>query len=152
MIRRETRPLAAISRLNSMPNLPWDVCVLGVPASLQGSSSRRHRWKTEVATAARAAWPGADPPLVRPLRVKITYFHNAAPLDVDNMIKPIQDALIGIVYDDDKRVHDVSGSLRDLSGSFQLDRLTEALATGFLSKGPFVHIHIEEPPNMEVLP
>ena len=84
--------------------------------------------------------------------VKITFFHNEAPLDVDNMIKPIQDALIGIVYDDDKRVHDVTSSVRDLAGAFHLSGLTAALAEGFLSQGPFVHIRVEEPPNTEVLP
>lgn len=102
--------------------------------------------------AARALWPTSDPPRTSPVMVKITFFHNEAPLDVDNMIKPIQDALIGIVYDDDKRVHDVTSSVRDLAGAFRLSGLTAALAEGFLSQGPFVHIRVEEPPNTEVLP
>jgi hypothetical protein len=37
------------------------------------------------------------------LQIQITCFHDSAtPLDADNMLKPIQDALIGIVYDDDR--------------------------------------------------
>jgi len=135
-----------------MPSLPWDVAVLGIPASVQGSSARRQQWKAAVSTAALAAWPSGDPPLARPVQFKVTYFHQGAPLDVDNMIKPIQDALIGIVYDDDKWIVDTHGSKRDLTGLYRLVGMTPALAHGFTSKGPFVHVRIDEPPNMQELP
>ncbi|MDX2760419.1 RusA family crossover junction endodeoxyribonuclease [Streptomyces europaeiscabiei] len=135
-----------------MQDLPWDVVVLGVPASVQGSSSRRRRWKSDVAAAARGAWPSSEPPLTGRLQARITFFHVDAPLDTDNMLKPIQDALIGIVYDDDKQVIDVHGSVRDVQGAFRVFNLTEALAKGFMSGGPFVHIRIEEPPDEQELP
>ncbi len=81
-----------------MPILPWDMVVLGIPASMQTKSrSRKERWKAEVAAAAVSAWPESEPPLTQPLKITITFFHIDAPLDADNMLKPIQDALIGIV-------------------------------------------------------
>lgn len=136
-----------------MPELPWDMVVLGVPASVQAkSSSRKHRWKAEVSSAARAAWPVSDPPLTQQLQAKVTFFHVDAPLDADNMLKPIQDSLIGIVYDDDKQVVDVHGSVRDVQGAFRVFGMTEALAEGFMSGGPFVHIRIEEAPDQQELP
>ncbi|MFJ5591962.1 RusA family crossover junction endodeoxyribonuclease [Streptomyces noursei] len=135
-----------------MPDLPWDVVVLGVPASVQGSASRRKRWKTEVATAAQAAWPANEPPLTRRVLASITYFHVDAPLDTDNMLKPIQDALIGIVYDDDNRITDIRAGVRDVKSPFRVFGLSQALADGFTSGGPFVHIKIENPPDEQELP
>ena len=99
-----------------MPSLPWDFIVLGVPASVQSKSPTRLRWKAVVASAARAAWPIGDPPLQDKLQIHITCYHDSAPpLDVDNMLKPIQDALIGIVYLDDDQLTDTHGYLRDVN-------------------------------------
>lgn len=105
-----------------------------------------------MASAARAAWPSSDPPLTGRLQVNITYFHVDAPLDTDNMLKPIQDALIGIVYDDDKQVVDVHGAVRDVTAPFRVFGLTAAQAKGFMSGGPFVHIRIGDPPDEQELP
>ena len=45
----------------------------------------------------------------------ITYFHGSDPLDVDNIPKPILDALKGLVYSDDSHVSDLLCRKRDLS-------------------------------------
>jgi len=134
-----------------VPQLPWDCIALGVPKSVQASGSSKSRWKAEVALAAQAAW-GTDPPLDVEVLLRLTYFHESAPLDVDNMIKPIQDALIDIVYADDKQVARVVSSRADLNGPFRVRGLSEALASGFLSDGPFVHIKVEPAPDAQELP
>lgn len=134
-----------------MPQLPWDFIALGVPISVQASGTSRARWKVEVASAAKAAW-GADPPLDVEVLLRITYFHESAPLDVDNMIKPIQDALNGIVYLDDKQVATVVSGRSNLDGSFRVRGLSQALASGFVSNGPFVHIKVEPAPDAQELP
>ncbi|MFI1150035.1 RusA family crossover junction endodeoxyribonuclease [Streptomyces sp. NPDC020817] len=136
----------------AMPQLPWDVVILGVPASVQGSSSRKRRWKAEVERAARAAWPAGDPPLTQKVLASITFFHIDAPLDTDNMLKPIQDALIGVVYEDDAQITDIRAGVRDVKAPFRVFGLSEALASGFMSSGPFVHIKIEDPPDEQELP
>jgi crossover junction endodeoxyribonuclease RusA len=129
-----------------VPQLPWDCVVLGVPASVQSNSRSRARWKAVVAAAAQAAWPAGDPPLTDKLQIHITCYHDSAPpLDVDNMLKPIQDALIGIVYQDDDQLMDTHGYLRDVNGHFLVRGMTPAQADGFVSGGPFVHIRIELP-------
>lgn len=104
-----------------------------------------------VAAAAQARW-GADPPLDVEVLLQLTYFHESAPLDVDNMIKPIQDALNGIVYVDDKQVARVVSSRADLNGPYRVRGLSEALASGFVSDRPFVHIKVEPAPNAQELP
>lgn len=84
--------------------------------------------------------------------MRLTYFHEEAPLDVDNMIKPIQDALIGISFIDDSQVRDVQASLRDLNGTYLMRGIGRALAEGFMSNEPFVHIRIETAKNPKELP
>jgi crossover junction endodeoxyribonuclease RusA len=105
-----------------------------------------------VRLAAAARWPHGEPPLDSEVQLGLTYFHDSAPLDMDNMIKPIQDALIGLVYADDRQVASVISSRRDLDGSFRLNRLSPALAEGFLSRGPFVHVRVESRPDPQELP
>ncbi|MEU5995250.1 RusA family crossover junction endodeoxyribonuclease [Spirillospora sp. NPDC047418] len=127
-----------------MPSLPWDFVVLGIPASVQSKSPTRRRWKTKVSTAALAAWTAGDPPLASKVQIHITFYHESAPLDVDNMIKPIQDALCGIAYVDDAQLTDTHGHLRDINEPYRVRGMTPAQADGFVSGGPFVHVRIEE--------
>jgi crossover junction endodeoxyribonuclease RusA len=136
-----------------VPSLPWDFTVIGTPASVQASSATRSRWKGEVATAARARWPAGDPPLLDKLGIHVTCFHDSAPpLDADNMLKPIQDALIGIAYADDNQLTDTHGHLRDLNRAYEVRRMSPELARGFVSGEPFVNIRIEAAPATSRLP
>ena len=132
--------------------LPWDCVVLGIPKSVQAKSSSIARWKTAVQAAAVAAWPDDYAPLECEVQIHVTYYHDGAPLDVDNMLKPIQDALCGVVYQDDKQLTDTHGHLRDINGHYRVRGMTPAQAHGFTSGGPFVHIRIELPSAPGELP
>ena len=85
-----------------MVDLPWDFVIFGVPLSVQARRSSLQRWRGQVRIAAQSAWPAGEPPLDHKVQIHITYYHHNAPLDVDNMLKPIQDALCGLVYVDDR--------------------------------------------------
>jgi hypothetical protein len=106
----------------------------------------------EVRSAAARAWPPGRPPLEVEVQIHVTFYHDGAPLDVNNMLKPIQDALCGLAYRDDKQLTDTHGHLRDLNGRYRVRGMTPAQAHGFTSGGPFVHIRIELPPSPEELP
>lgn len=128
--------------------LPWDFIVTGTPLSVQASGTSKTRWKTTVAVAARAAWPSGEPPLSDKLQIQITCFHDSAPpLDADNMLKPIQDALIGIVYADDRQLTDTHGALRDLNDRYLLRGASLPLVTALVAGDPFVHIRVDIPPD-----
>lgn len=135
-----------------MTVLPWDCVVLGIPKSVQASRASIRRWKADVRAAAGNAWPAGSPPLVCEIQIHVTYYHDGAPLDVDNMLKPIQDALCGVIYEDDKQLTDTHGHLRDVNASYKVRGMTMAQASGFASNGPFVHIRIETPSLPEELP
>lgn len=136
-----------------MDHLPWDFVVAGVPVSVQSKNGRRKsQWKAAVAAEASAAWPVGLDPLTQKLQIHITYFHDDAPLDVDNQLKLIQDALCGIVYVDDNQLVDVHGHLRDINASYRPRGITLAQGRGFSFDGPFVHVRVEAPGDSEELP
>jgi len=85
----------------------FEFTVEGPPLSAQTASRKAHRaWKQRVRTAAERVWDRRRNPLAEQLHILVDYYHDgpAIPLDNDNMVKPIQDALNGLVYVDDRQI------------------------------------------------
>ena len=81
------------------------IWIPGVPKSFQSKGSK-NAYVAKIRKAAKAVVPR---PTKSP-RVDIEIFFvskRTMRADVDNVIKPILDALVGIVYDDDKQVRSV---------------------------------------------
>ncbi len=79
--------------------------VLGPPVSHQTSDKANlKRWQGMVKAEAAKAWTSA--PLKGKLKFLLINFHDGEkpPLDDDNMVKPIRDALNKFVYDDDRQI------------------------------------------------
>ena len=62
----------------------------------------------------------AESPFVGEVMVVITYYFKGGALDVDNMPKPILDALNGLVYADDRQITDLVCRKRDRNRDLQL--------------------------------
>ena len=76
--------------------------VVGTPRTHKAHS--RSQWQAAVKNAVPTDVGG----LTGALRLRIDFFfENVTDLDADNIIKPIQDALEGVVYEDDEHVVDV---------------------------------------------
>lgn len=126
--------------------LPIEFVVQGVPVSLQTRNrSSLATWKGTVATIAAQHW-NADP-LSEDIELRIVFYYDDSPPDVDNIVKPIQDALVGVVYEDDGQVTDVHSSLRSLNGAYRVRGLTPSLAQGFVDNVPFVHVSVKLAPD-----
>ncbi len=82
----------------------------------------------------------------------MVYYFDGDPLDTDNMIKPICDALVGLVYEDDGQIDDTEAHRRSLNGSFEVRGMSPVLAQGFVGGREFVYVRIEECLNPKVLP
>ena len=134
--------------------LPFEFVIEGTPVSYQTRNRAGLReWRRRVRLVAEQYWPPGAPPATGSVMLTIIYFYDHArrPLDVDNIPKPILDALKGIVFQDDDQVTDlvcrkrnVSGGLRVASSSDIMDR--------YLNIGVgFIYIAIEEAPNQEVI-
>jgi crossover junction endodeoxyribonuclease RusA len=87
-----------------------------------------------------------------PVRVPLIYLYDKVPLDIDNVIKPIQDALVGLVFLDDSLVTDVIIRRRHLRGTFDLTQASPVLVEGFEYGNEFVYVWIGDAPPQEQLP
>lgn len=84
--------------------------------------------------------------------VTITYFFKAVSLDVDNIPKPILDALKGLVYSDDSQVTDLLCRKRDLNVDLQIRKPSAVLLDALSKSEQFLYITIVNASNQEVAP
>lgn len=72
----------------------------------------------------------------------ITYFYEGAPTDVDNIVKPILDAIKGLVYRDDVQITDLVSRRRPLSGPFRIEVASPILLEALDRGREFLHVSI----------
>ena len=82
----------------------------------------------------------------------ITYFYECASMDIDNIPKPIADALKGLVYLDDDQLTDMLCRKRNLNNSLRIENPSAVLAGGIDRGHEFLYIVVEEAPGQEVTP
>ncbi len=123
----------------------FEFVIEGTPISQQAKKRRILRdWKNRVHKTARKYWPQKEAPMKEKMHLTLTYFYADEALDVDNMIKPVLDAMIGIVYLDDSQITDIYGRKRKLNSSFRIHSCSPALARGLSSGLEFLHVKVEE--------
>jgi crossover junction endodeoxyribonuclease RusA len=130
----------------------FEFIVDGPPVSQQ--TRRRERlkeWKITVRQEAQKYWSLEQKTATGLVMLQVTYFYDTVLIDVDNIVKPIQDAIIGLAYVDDSQVTDIIVRKRDLSSNFIVKNVTSILAEGFLRGNDFLHILVVDAPDQEVL-
>ena len=83
--------------------------------------------------------------------VTITYVYDEDPLDVDNIPKPILDALKRLAYSDDDQITDMLCRKRDLNADLQVQRFSPGLNEALAKSTPFVHIIVDYAPDQGVI-
>lgn len=130
--------------------IPFDFVVEGPPVSQQTRNrARLQAWKQTVRQAALSYWNSGDLPSTDELSIIVTNFYDTAAPDVDNIVKPIQDALIGVVYADDNQITDCNTRKRKITGAFKVKGLSRALADGFVMNKDFIHVKVVLSGNFE---
>ena len=81
-----------------------------------------------------------------PVCITLVYLYDEVALDADNVLKPIQDALVGLAFSDDSVVTDIVVRKRQLGGTFDLSRVSPTLIEGFESGGEFLYVHVADAP------
>lgn len=130
--------------------LPFEFIVAGTPVSHQARNRLLLReWRDAVREAAVQRWSTSAPALAVPVQVTVVYFHDgpATRMDIDNLLKPVQDALKGLVYVDDVWVSDLHVRKTDLNGPFAVRGMSLTLAEGFVGGREFVYVRVEAAPN-----
>ncbi|NEQ67806.1 MAG: RusA family crossover junction endodeoxyribonuclease [Symploca sp. SIO2D2] len=120
------------------------------PVSLQTKNrANLQDWKRFVACEAAKTW-GNDAPIdSRDLQLTLVYLCGNDPVDIDNIIKPIQDALVGLVYADDILVTDVESRRRPLTGTYDVALCPELVLQGLASGDECVYVRVSAQPQLE---
>ncbi|WP_407306376.1 RusA family crossover junction endodeoxyribonuclease [Desulfosporosinus sp. SB140] len=130
--------------------IPFEFIVEGPPISAQTKNRKNlQRWKNKVRDAAIVYWPTGDAASKEQLVIRITYYFDTASPDVDNIVKPIQDALIGLVYEDDNQITDSISRKRDINGAYKIRGVSKVIAEGFCTGNDFLHIKVYEASGFE---
>lgn len=133
----------------------FEFIVDGPPVSQQarkrGKGNRLQDWKKTVRQEAKKYWSSEQKIATGWVMLQITYFYDSDQMDVDNIVKPIQDALKELAYYDDRQVSDLVVRKRNLSGNFRIENMTSTLAEGFARGNEFLHIVVIDASNQEVI-
>ena len=131
-------------------SLPFEFVVNGTPVSQQARRRTLVReWSQEVRNLAEDSWD-SDQPCAGEVMVTITYFYEGASLDVDNIPKPILDALKGLIYSDDSQVSDLLCRKRDIKGDLRIYNPSVILLESLSTSERFLHIAVVNAMNREV--
>ncbi len=118
--------------------------VLGPPVSNQSPGPNLTTWRGTVAGAATLGWP--NPPLAGELKaVIINFYASTRPsVDVDNMSKPILDAMQNIVYADDRQIVQAEIAHLEIGAAFVILGVRPIIVRSIQSGNQFVYVRIED--------
>lgn len=119
------------------------------PVSLQTKNrTNLRKWKRYVRAEAQKMWKRGPVP-GETFRLMLVYWCADDPVDADNIIKPIQDALVGLVYVDDVHVIDVECHRRPLYGTFDIVEFPALLLEGLLTGNECVYVQVSLAGSLE---
>ena len=128
---------------------PLEFIVEGTPLSLQAMPASIRRWRAKIQSAAKSRideqtdWYSYDE---RAISVTILCFLTAEmrPGDIDNLAKPILDAMNRTVYPDDRCVERLLIQKIEPGMSMRFSNVTEQLALSLEATPPVVYVRIDD--------
>lgn len=127
---------------------PLEFFVAATPISLQASNKSKQRWKTTVREAARERIRQMDVAWYldrRQLAVTIYYFP-VAPMagDIDNIVKPIMDALDRVAYMSDNEVERIVVQKFEPSVDWEFANPGSQLVAVLNAAAPLVYVRVDD--------
>lgn len=123
--------------------LPFEFLIEKRPVSLQARNrANLQAWKNFVRGEAAKAWGNKSQITGMDLRFTLVYLCDDSPADTDNIIKPIQDALVGLVFQDDALISDVDSHRRFISDGIDIHGLPPLLVKGAFSGEECVYVKV----------
>jgi hypothetical protein len=96
-------------------------------------------------------WPPGEAPAVGPIRVNVTHVFVSVAVDLDNLAKPVPDALKGVVFQDDGQISDMRMRKREFGRIMRIETPLPLLLDALDRGEEFLHILVEEAPDQEVV-
>jgi crossover junction endodeoxyribonuclease RusA len=114
----------------------------------------RREWINFVHSEAQKVWTGSSPIKDANLQLTLIYlcrgnYGDRNLIDTDNIIKPIQDALNELVYEDDGLISDVESHRRFLSEPIDITNLPLLLQEGVIIGEECVYVKVSESQPLE---
>lgn len=133
------------------PEFPLEFLVSGTPVSQQASSPSKDAWKATIRAAGRDALPEGYWVTYDPVAIKLFYFP-AEPMagDIDNILKPILDALTACIYSDDHQVERLLVQRFDPDSVFDFPDPSPTLTEAIAGAKPKLYIRISTDPFEEL--
>ncbi len=127
---------------------PIEFIVRGTPVSLQAARAQsREAWKKRVREASYDALPEGHFSTAAPVSVTLFYFPATEMQgDVDNIVKPILDALSKHIYNDERQVERVWVQKFEPGRIFQFARPSEVLSEALASEKPLLFVRLGSDP------
>ena len=130
--------------------IPFELILEQAPVSSQTRRRQRfHEWQQDLERAARLVWD-TEAPVAVPVSVTITYFFDDTPVDVDNIPKPILDALKGLVFQDDSQVYDLLCRKRNRADNLRIEGPSQGLLAALDNSKQVLHIKVTAAQNQEI--
>jgi hypothetical protein len=133
--------------------LQLEFVVPGPPVSHQTSDKANLKaWQTTIRAEAAKTW--TLPPLKGKLKFLLINFHEGdkPPLDDDNMVKPIRDALNGLVYEDDRQIRYSETLQVPIDDPIKIRGASVILLAAYSKGDEFLYVRIEDAPAVIQLP
>ena len=135
-----------------MPHLEFTVD--GPPVSYQTKNKvSLNSWKDMIRVEAARHWADRSP-LAGKLKCTIYNFHEGenASLDDDNMVKPIRDAMNGLVYEDDSQISYSETIHIGIDSQIKIRGASAVLLAAFAKGEEFLYVRIDDAPDFIQLP
>ena len=115
--------------------VPVEFLIPQRPVSQQTRRRERLRaWRDFVAAQAHSVLDRPQALPTEPVAIRLLYLYDEAALDADNILKPIQDALIGVLLEDDSIVTDVQIRRRWRRTTFTINAMHLSLPLAWSSE------------------
>jgi crossover junction endodeoxyribonuclease RusA len=128
---------------------PLEFIVPGTPVSLQVKRAEsKVAWQERVKRASYEALPEGHFSTGSPMSITLFYFPSAEMQgDVDNIVKPILDALCKHVYNDDKQVERVWVQKFEPGKVFEFANPSEVLSKAIEGQKPLLFVRLTDDPT-----
>ena len=128
---------------------PIEFVVQGTPVSLQAKRAEALKaWKTRVREASYSGLPEGHFSTDRPVSVTLYYFPDGQMQgDVDNIVKPVLDALCRHIYFDDHQVERVWVQKFEPGRLFEFRQPSKALSEALTGPKPLLYVRLGDDPT-----
>jgi Holliday junction resolvase RusA-like endonuclease len=127
---------------------PVEFLVEGTPMSLQAKQRKSiERWKRRIVEASRGVLPEVHFATTDPLAITIFYFPaKRMEGDLDNIVKPILDALEKHIYVNDRQIHRALVQIFEAEDPSNFDAHGPLLEEALNKPKPVLYIHLSDDP------